>query len=182
MTRMSNLIDLAILILNAESRTFKDNALTGHPLLGWVVIEFTYDYDGGSDCWYTEHRTGVCTLRDWLNGKAVEAHCVGNRSYNFKFSKIMDADEISCAAAKAAHEKKVAAHMAAAREYAEAQRAEAAKAKLLLEIAVSKFTGKHVTSKKASGKVERVMRSKFGNSIVALVAGKWLCVDNLTLA
>lgn len=173
------------IILDLKAKRQNDAAkriLEANPVLAFVMVEYTYCYDTGSDCCWTEHRTGTCTLGQWIHGISIP----GNRSYNFSFKRIICADRSACARRWAEYRlereqiaKKV--REAEAKRAAEFAAKEAA-AKAALEAARIKFLNRSVTSKKGDGIVMRVMKSHYSDTIIAQVAGKWINVKSLKLA
>jgi len=177
--------DRITIILDLKAKRQGDAAmrmLTADPALAFVLVEYTYCYDYGSDGCWTSNETSTCTLGQWIHGISIP----GNRAYNFSFKRNICADPAACAARRTEYRARMEEAAKKVRE-AEAKRAaefaakEAAN-KAALEAARIKFLNRSVTSKKGDGIMMRVMKSHYSDTIIAQVAGKWINVKSLKLA
>ena len=173
----------------------KDRALQilrQNPLVGYVLVQYSYTRDFGSDYCWSENVDAECNLIDWIHG----IHHPGNCTYNYVLSGIKDGTEEGCRARLAKHlEVEEAARVKRAQEVRERQariEAEAIRNSNALakrDAEMEKFaSGTQVTVKGAPGVVERIMVSRFNElkacALIRFPNGvkKWLDTGKLMVA
>jgi len=148
------------------SQRMVEEKIKSNPLVGFVIVSYTYTRLDGSDYCWDSTQTGSCTLRSWLRGGLSHS-----RAYGHQISGVVDADETTCTLRKQEHDAKIAAWRQAEIDKRQEEAAKKEKKQQKLQDQISSFpVGTKVSVKGICGRVKKIMVSRFDeNKACALV-------------